>query len=81
MSQKRVHPAPIEENLEVVEERRLKEENKVLDETWGDYFPVRIDPEPLVAGENNKILRFEVKSRGNTFLFLPNIYVCMCLSS
>ena len=70
MSQKRIHPAPIEENSEVVEEKRFKEEeeNKVLDETWGDYFPVRIDPEPLAAGQNNKILRFEVKSRGDTFL-------------
>ena len=70
MSQKRVHPAPIEEDLEVVEEKRFKEkeENKVLDETWGDDFPIHIDPEPLAAGENNKILRFEVKSRGDTVL-------------
>ena len=55
MSQKRVHPAPIED-LELVEEKRFKEEeNKVLDETWGDDFPIHIDPEPLAAGENNKI--------------------------
>lgn len=70
MPEKRVHAAAVEEDLEVVEEKLFKsgEETKTLDETWGDYFPVRINPEPLAAGENAKILRFEVKSRGDTFL-------------
>ena len=65
-----MHAAAVEEDLEVVEEKLFKsgEETKTLDETWGDYFPVRINPEPLAAGENAKILRFEVKSRGDTFL-------------
>lgn len=40
MSQKRVHSAPIEENLEVVEERRFKEEeNKVCMRLGAIIFP------------------------------------------
>ena len=58
MPEKRVHAAAVEEDLEVVEEKLFKsgEETKTLDETWGDYFPARINPEPLAAGENAKIL-------------------------